>query len=74
MALVELSDEEVKAIHAFRLARKDHADEQPQIIMANVTGRELRSISELMEASGQTHDEIVALAIANLRDDNLFGI
>jgi hypothetical protein len=74
MALVELSDEDLKALKEIRQRRAAHADNQPQLLTANVTGRQMRAVSELMAASDMTHDEIICLAIDSLRSDNQYGI
>jgi|WetSurMetagenome_2_1015567.scaffolds.fasta_scaffold00224_1 hypothetical protein len=74
MALVELSDEDMQALNEIRQRRAAHADNQPQLLTANVTGRHMRAIAELMKASGMTHDEVVCLAVETLHSDNLFGI
>jgi hypothetical protein len=74
MALVELSEEDLQALKEIRRARAANADKQPCLLTANVTGAEMRAIKELMDASGQSHDEIVIFAIQTLRSDNLFGI
>lgn len=74
MVLVELSDEEMTALKELRQRRAAHADNQPALLTANVTGAEMRKIRELMEASDKSQDEIVMIAICDLHSDNPFGV